>query len=37
LPEIAKIGNGKRFVNTDGKKREKAVKRAEKRKWVKEN
>jgi hypothetical protein len=43
LPEIAKICNGKRFVDTDGKhvggnKREaKPLKRAEKRKWVKEN
>jgi hypothetical protein len=43
LPEIAQICNGKIFVDTDGKhigenkKRSKTVKRAEKRKWVKEN
>jgi hypothetical protein len=41
LPEIAKICNSKRFVDTDGKhvrenKREaKPLKGAEKRKWVK--
>jgi hypothetical protein len=43
LKQVAKICNGKRFVDTDGKqvgenKREaKLLKRAEKRKWVKEN
>jgi hypothetical protein len=41
LKRVAKICNGKRFVDTDGKqvrenKREaKPLKRAEKRKWVK--